>query len=291
MTTANIDDVFENSILTNIKRKSTFVDKVVMHNKMPLFSWIDINPTELCNRTCEFCPRHDPATYPNQNLHMSLTLANKLAQELKDLEYQGGLIICGHGEPLLHPKIVQLVAAFGDSIHTEIVTNGDRLTLGLLKDLFAAGLSYLLVSLYDGPHQVDEMKALFDEAGISDDRFCLRDRWHTVEEDFGLKLTNRAGTVNTGHQPELDNERPSYYTHYSMQIEWNGDVLVCVQDWNKRIRFGNVNHQTLLEVWQNKIINKYRRHLGKGLRRDEPCKNCNVNGTLHGESHMRAWMS
>ena len=32
---------------------------------------ISINPTELCTRRCEFCPRADPNVYPNRNLNMS----------------------------------------------------------------------------------------------------------------------------------------------------------------------------------------------------------------------------
>ena len=35
---------------------------------------MEINPTELCNRKCSFCPRGD--WYPNKNLH--LTIENHL---------------------------------------------------------------------------------------------------------------------------------------------------------------------------------------------------------------------
>jgi 2-iminoacetate synthase ThiH len=28
---------------------------------------VEINTTELCNRTCVFCPRNDPEVYPNRN--------------------------------------------------------------------------------------------------------------------------------------------------------------------------------------------------------------------------------
>ena len=33
---------------------------------------VEFNPTELCNRTCHFCPRVDPEVYPNRKLHLSL---------------------------------------------------------------------------------------------------------------------------------------------------------------------------------------------------------------------------
>ena len=28
---------------------------------------IDVNITDLCNKTCSFCPRHNPEIYPNSN--------------------------------------------------------------------------------------------------------------------------------------------------------------------------------------------------------------------------------
>ena len=273
----------------NIDRKSSFVDAVQLHNGVPLFSWIDINPTELCNRKCVFCPRHDPDYYPNQNIHIPPGVVRKLSAELKDLNYAGGVIFCGHGEPLLHPNVVDLVEAFGPTIHTEMVTNGDPLTVPLLKELFAAGLGYLLISLYDGEHQVEPLLDMLASAGITSDRYLLRRRWYTEENDYGLKLTNRAGTVDSGKQGDVDERRPCFYTHYSLQIDWNGDVLVCVQDWNKRVRFGNVNYESLLDIWNNKQMKRYRRQLGKGNRKMDPCKNCNVTGTLHGRNHAEAW--
>jgi len=50
------EEIFETTIMKNINRKSIFVDNVDLLDRMPLFSWIDINVTELCNRTCVFLP-------------------------------------------------------------------------------------------------------------------------------------------------------------------------------------------------------------------------------------------
>ena len=76
-----------------------------------------------------------------------------------------------------------------------------------------------------------------------------------------------------------------------MTIDWNGDVLVCMQDWNKKIKFGNIHSNTLLEIWKNKIYSKYRMSLIKGSRKLSPCNKCNADGTLHGGNHANAWMN
>lgn len=284
-------EIFEQTILKNVERKGKIIDQVQFIDKVPLFSWVDLNPTELCNRRCVFCPRKDDTFYPNQNLHVDLALARKIASELSEYKYRGGVNLCGYGEPLQHPDIVGLVKVFGQNIHTEMVTNGDKLQKELVQRLFGAGLDVLLVSLYDGPYQIDYFKEMFASAGIGEKQYVLRDRWYSVEEDYGVKLTNRAGSVQTGNQSRVENARPCYYTHYSLQIDWNGDVMLCPQDFNKKIKFGNVYAKSMLEIWTSRNARKYREMLGKGYRGIYPCNNCNVNGTLHGSKHCKEWVA
>ena len=47
---------------------------------------VEVNTTELCNRTCVFCPRHDPKVFPNRNLHMTPKGAETIAKELGKLD-------------------------------------------------------------------------------------------------------------------------------------------------------------------------------------------------------------
>lgn len=274
---------------SNILRKSNFIDDVVIANDgYPLPSWIDISLTELCNRVCEFCPRVDPDFYPNQNLHFSLSLASKLATELKSINYKGGVVFCGYGEPMLHPNIYEIVKIF-EGIRVEIVSNGDKLNVENIKKLFDSGLSYIVVSLYDGPQQIEYFNNLFSTAGIDNKKFILRDRWHKEEDSFGLKLTNRGGVIKFGPEHNSFKTKPCYYTAYSMAIDWNGDVLLCVQDWSKKKKLGNISGQTISEIWKSIMMHKIRAKLINGERTFAPCLNCNVDGTVHGFNHVNAW--
>jgi radical SAM protein with 4Fe4S-binding SPASM domain len=274
---------------TNLRRKSGYIDIVHLQNDAPLFSWIDINITELCNRKCEFCPRVDESQYPNQQLHMSVELASKIGAELLALDYKGVVVFSGYSEPMMCPHFVDIVAAFPKSIRLELVTNGDFLKVKNIKALHEAGLDYFVVSMYDGPEQIEKFQQMFKESGLSEDDFILRDRWHTEEDSFGLKLTNRAGTILTGDQPEVIPSHPCYYTAYSMTIDWNGDVMLCMQDWNKKVKLGNVAQQSLLMVWNGKAFNSYRKKLINGQRTCFPCHKCNTDGTLHGYNHSELW--
>lgn len=276
----------------NLRRKSAYVDAVQMHDGKPLPSWIDLSLTELCNRSagsarpCVFCPRIDPTFYPNQKLHMSIELVDKIADELRALDYRGVVVLCGYGEPMLHPELPRIVAGLY-GLRVELVTNGDRLTAAKIIELKTAGLSYIVVSMYDGPEQVKKFTAMFADAGC--DSYLLRDRWHTEADDFGLKLTNRGGTVTVGDQDPVQTGRPCHYLTYQMQIDWNGDVLLCPQDWHKKVKFGNLHAQTVHEVWTAPALHKRRLALIDGKRSEAPCTGCNTDGTLHGFNHSPAW--
>ncbi len=272
----------------NLRRKSAFVDCVQLHEGKPLPSLIELSLTELCNRLCPFCPRIEPDFYPNQDLYMKIQLANTLANQLRDVNYHGTITLCGFGEPMLHPELVQLVSCF-QGLRVELVTNGDKLTSTSIRNLSAAGVAYFVVSMYDAPEQKQLFQTLFTLAGLSEQFYLLRDRWHTAADSFGLKLTNRAGTIQVGQQDAIDTAHPCQYLAYQCTIDWNGDVLLCPQDWTKRIKFGNIGSQKLLDVWNSPAMHKKRMRLIEGKRTDAPCKGCNTDGTLHGFNHVPVW--
>ena len=56
---------------------------------------VEINTTELCNRTCVFCPRHDPTVFPNRNLHLTVKGAQTIAEELANNQYRGKISFSG----------------------------------------------------------------------------------------------------------------------------------------------------------------------------------------------------
>ena len=273
----------------NIERKKPSISKVVLRDGVPLFSFVELNINELCNRTCAFCPRHNPEKYPNQNLHMNLELAENIASQLEELNFTGIVNISGTGEPLLTKHISDIVKKFGDrNIHIEIVTNGDRLTKKLIKNLYSIGLCHFVVSLYDGPEQVEYFNSLFSDSGISSEWYTLRERWYNEEEDWGLLYCNRAGAI--GEKLTKVEKRPCYYTHYAIHIDWNGDILLCSHDmYNRTVKFGNVIEKPIFELWKDSKLMQFRKKLKAGDRSSSPCNNCNVNGAVFGSSHAKAW--
>lgn len=276
--------------VANIVRKTPFVDRVQPGpDGKPLPSWIELSISDLCNRACPFCPRVDDAVYPNANLNMATSVAVNLAEQLHALRYEGSVVLCGYGEPTMHPRLLEIVHALA-GFRLEVVSNGDRLNPDMIRDLIRGGVDHIAISMYDGEHQIEKFRSMFAAAGTN--AYSLRDRWQSEQENFGLSfLTNRAGTIDVGIQATVDTDRPCFYLAYSLIVDWQGDVLLCVQDWNKRVRFGNVVHDGLYTVWNSPAMRKRRMQLLRGRAGLHPCSSCNANGQVHGAEHAIAWRS
>jgi radical SAM protein with 4Fe4S-binding SPASM domain len=250
---------------------------------------IEFNITELCNRKCVFCPRIDPDIYPNRNLNMSLTLADRVASEIAREGLKCRISFSGFGEPLLHNKFVEMVQLVRARLATNVIemnTSGDRLNPAKVRELYDAGVTYIYVNLYDGPEQKPSFEAMFAEAGAQDGRWRLRPHWPGSNRDYGLTLNNRSGVVNA---PDIQLgpvaeplQMPCYYPFYKMLLDWNGDVLFCANDWGREIVVGNVERQSLRDVWMSERMWQVRRALAKSDRSASPCRRCNVHGVLHG---------
>ncbi len=261
--------------------------KLESTNPLDSILTVEVNTTELCNRSCIFCPRHDPAVFPNRNLHLTVKGASTIAEELGDNGYQGKISFSGFGENLLNPYFVDIIKEFRFYLPMatlECNTNGDRLTKDKVHDLYRAGLDLLYINLYDGIEQIDKFEEMLTEANESQYKFRMH--WGDFEK-HGLILNNRSGTIDWVGIEESDVKslqgKPCHYPFYKMFVDWNGDVLFCSNDWGREHVVGNLLTMSLHEVWFSKPMTKIRKKLINGNRTMSPCNKCSVDGSLFGK--------
>jgi glycosyltransferase domain-containing protein/radical SAM protein with 4Fe4S-binding SPASM domain len=106
---------------------------------------------------------------------------------------------------------------------------------------------------------------------------------------YSNSLSYCLGLVKTGNQIANDVHTTCYYPSYQFLIDWNGDVFLCPQDWQRRQTMGNMMQEEVFDIWTSKIMKKYRVDLLQGKRSNNPCKNCNAQGTLLGGNHAQKW--
>ena len=116
----------------------------------PFFVSVDV--TQRCNLRCIGCRFHSPEISLRQQdtagQDVSYELVLRLCDELKSL---GGwrLIFIGQGEPLLHPRLVEMIAAAkAAGLEVFLISNGTLLGGPMAAALVASGLDRIQVSLW-----------------------------------------------------------------------------------------------------------------------------------------------
>ncbi len=282
----------------NINRKSEISDKNLDFFKntiIPLPSVIEISNSGMCNRKCSFCPRSDPG-YKDINEFIDEGLHRKIYDELETYNYSGSIIYSGYVEPLLDKRIYSHLKYIKKKIpnaNIEIITNGDPLNDERILKLFEAGLSVLLISVYDGPEEAKIFHETMRRLNIDKKKYVIRNRFYTEKKDFGITLSNRAGNlINTEYKVKPLKESLKMnctYPSYTLFIDYNGDTQMCSHDWGKKMIMGNIKKKSIKEIWTSKKFNLIRKKLNKADRNFSPCNVCDVKGSLIGKKHAEHW--
>lgn len=114
-----------------------------------------IDPANLCNFRCFFCPTGDPellARHHRPRGRMSLELYRRIIDDLHDFETPLRVLhLYKDGEPLAHPdlpEMVRIAKRSGRAGRIETTTNGSLLTRERARALVQAGLDGIRVSVY-----------------------------------------------------------------------------------------------------------------------------------------------
>jgi MoaA/NifB/PqqE/SkfB family radical SAM enzyme len=134
--------------------------------------YVTVDVTDRCNLRCWGCRFHpgEMKTAPDGHLPQDVPydLVVRLCDELKALG-AWRLVLIGEGEPLMHPRIVDIIsAAKGVGLEVFLVTNGTLLDEGMARALVAAGLDKIQVSLWASSPEDYERNHPGTPAGIFD---------------------------------------------------------------------------------------------------------------------------
>jgi radical SAM protein with 4Fe4S-binding SPASM domain len=240
------------------------INKVKYYEGKPLFSIIEFNLLNYCNRNCAFCP----TVIPYKKKEMSLELYAYILLQLQEINYSGVISFSGFSEPLYHTELYYLVdlkTRLIPKAHLTINTNGDRLTKEMVNVLLKKGVNDICISKYEDNNKLNKFEKM--------DNVYIKDRFSN--NDF---INNRAGSLYEIKEP-LKNI--CYYPYYFLYIDYNGDVLFCCHNYKKQGVIGNVLKKKIIEIWTGKDINRVR-----GKRNINPCNVCDVKGDLAGSSHF-----
>jgi len=286
----------------NITRQDNFnkqyIKKSNIFNGFPVFSSIEINIHGSCNRRCAFCPRVDEKLWPNLDERLDINLWEKILIELKKNKYNGRIGFSGFSEPFLHPELLELVKLHSKYLpknKLEITSNGDYIEEENTRKLFDSGLYAIRISLYTNQKNAIKFEKIREQLKLDTDRFFVRGRNKGSKNDFGLVLNNRAGSVNyeiigkKNQIKKLPLKQSCNYPMFKIFMDYNGDCLLCSNDWAKKKIIGNTKSENIYDIWIKEKVNNVRKKLLNNDRTYDPCIACDVNGLLNGQEFSDSW--
>lgn len=221
---------------------------------------VNIEVTTKCNRRCSFCPvSYDTS---REEISMSTKLFTKIIDELKDIGFDGVIEISLFGEPLMDKRIIKFIKyiKLNTKIKTIIYTNGDLLTVQLAHKLINSGIGHIIVSQHDAtPSKQIRLLKEYDWG----DKILFK-----AQNATSRVLINRGGTVN------VKTLYPISCSINAMVIRADGKVCLCCQDYYNEVVFGDVNNESIYDIWNKESYRNIRRELKRGIFRLPICKRC-----------------
>lgn len=121
-------------------------DGLRLHRPVEVLAKVYVEPTSRCNLTCRTCMRR---AWEGPLGDMSVETFARVVEGLQAFDPLPTVFFGGLGEPLAHPRIVEMVAAVkaAGAPAVELITNGCLLHREMSVGLIEAGLDTLWVSL------------------------------------------------------------------------------------------------------------------------------------------------
>lgn len=226
---------------------------------------IEINT--YCNRKCYYCPVSLEKKVPSH--FMPEDLFRLTIKRLKDIKFSGTIMYHFYNEPLLDKRLPEFVKYTNDQLPgclIRILTNGDYLTMELADDLIQAGVCDFAVT--DHNRKPGRLAAKLRPVVEK-----YPDQIH-IESIHDKPLSNRGGAIDV-EVPDKRHNGTCTIIYEELKIDYQGNVLLCSNDYYRSHKFGNIQSETLKEIWNKKDYNRIRSKLRKGIPELEICKKCN----------------
>ncbi len=277
-------------------------------NKFPKV--VEIQFHNLCNSNCLICPYKD-MHYKIE--YMKEELFNKFLNEIED-GMLTRIIPYLNNEPFIQNDYIDKVKKIRKkcpNIEIEISTNASMLNKFKLEELLELNLAEFRISvfgyssntykkmmpglikekvfqnlnliskIFKGSNTIVSI-VMIDNGEISEDEFInmskLAEKLNFKFERWGfLDRSKNVSYSNNGFYNEnvcgCEQNRPIERMH----ILSNGDVIFCCQDWKHTMVIGNIEKNTIKEIWNSEKYNDLRKAVYK-KNIDTPvlCKNCKL---------------
>ena len=268
---------------------------------------LDIESTNLCNLECFFCPRKEAAK--GEGL-MEMDLFTRIVDECAERGPLSKIGLHKDGEPLAHPKIVDMVRYIRDRAAAKVVSftsNGILMKPKRAQELIAAGLNDVSFSIdavredtyYESKGRrkyavvednirnflavrTDDIRVTvkfirMKENDGQEEEFVEKWRESGADEILITQYHDWSGSVRDSSLVEIagGNAFACENPWYAMAVNWDGKVSICCVDWDSQAVVGDANVESIGAIWQGDKMREVRSlHLRGDADCVTPCATC-----------------
>ena len=242
-----------------------------IHGCFPLFKQVLIETRTDCNNNCPFCP-HAHISKPLGVMEWDCYMT--IIDQLCSLGYNGRIALMISNEPLLEDRLKKMILFAkkkSQRFFLDITTNGHLLTVDMLDDLFRLGLDNININDYRGDR--DEFPNKWSKNIIPIfAAYGNNPKVTFVKRRMDEKLPNYAGNI----LQKSDNQKFGFcnFPFRKIAIGYNGNILLCCNDFMYKTCFGNVKTKSLYDCWYHPELNEIRMELLNN-HRINICERCN----------------
>ena len=265
----------------------------------------------ICNSRCPHCPftNSDIRDKYKETPFMEEQVFKKIADECG--QYNSFIRISGGGEPLLHPKAIELMT-YAKQVNAKIglITNGSLLSTdkvdalldintdvieisvdaadkethakvrtGLDFDVVMSNILYLVKKRNQLNSDTKILVSVVNQNIIANQLDDIKTFWENIVDNVIVRkyLTwNVNDPANSGDStPYLKDRVPCPFPFERLNIDTRGNVLFCGYDISGKSDFGNIKQTSIKEIWQGPKFNSWRESILKGeYEKIELCNEC-----------------
>ena len=217
-------------------------------------------------------------------------------------------LLVSRGEPTIHQNFVDFLSYVEDKfMDVKIITNATKLTDKLIHKIFSSNVSQVVFSI--DSEKKDEYEKIrkfgkFEEvlknviryneikntykdvktttriSGVkvqdSQDPDSFNNFWSKYADEVVMKPAYpRWNTYENKPAPNF--KKPCEYLWERIYIWFDGKVNPCDADYKSNLSYGNVNNNTIKEIWNSKKLLGYRKTHVNGNRSELlPCDRCGL---------------
>lgn len=265
-----------------VKQNNNAVKKYELID-MPLPLRIDIETLNRCNGSCSFCPCN---VHEVQRPYAKMTedLFHKIINELVALNYKGSVALFDNNEPFLDERIIDFQKYVKEKlpdVFCDLWCNGTVLTLDKFIQIMPY-LDRLVIDNYsdDGVWHANVKKVM----DYIEDKPLLKNKVVFYMRKKTEVLTSRGGSSPNKKDCKCINST-CVLPFQQLNIRPDGKISLCCNDALGKVTLGDVNIQSIEEVWNSPEYTRIRETMKKSKRKNLfLCNHCDTLGGIFDES-------